>query len=259
MTVIRDAFDADMRRRPPPDRPGVRVEIEPRIRRTIGLDDRGWFGVEWSDLDEATAAKAIAREIAIFAALGHPFEWKYYDYDSPPDLEQHLVDAGLVKEEDESVMIGEVATLPRTKPPSGVRIVEVTDETGVDMLVEVHRIAFGRPQARYRETLLAQIESGDATNVLAVALAGDEPVCAARLELPPGSRFASLWGGGTIPEWRGRGIYRALVSWRADLAAARGYAYLHVDASPLSRPILERLGFVRIARTTPYVWAPGRE
>ena len=41
------------------------------------------------------------------------------------------------------------------------------------------------------------------------------------------------------------------------LAAARGYRYLQVDASPDSRPILERLGFIRLARTTPYVWEPG--
>jgi hypothetical protein len=30
-----------------------------------------------------------------------------------------------------------------------------------------------------------------------------------------------------------------------------------VDASPQSRPILERLGFACLARTTPYVWSPG--
>jgi GNAT superfamily N-acetyltransferase len=66
-----------------------------------------------------------------------------------------------------------------------------------------------------------------------------------------------MWGGGTLPAWRGRGIYRALVAYRAGLAAARGYRYLQVDASPDSRPILERLGFVRLARTTPYIWEPG--
>jgi hypothetical protein len=38
---------------------------------------------------------------------------------------------------------------------------------------------------------------------------------------------------------------------------ARGYRYLQVDASPQSRPILERLGFTSLALTTPYVWSPG--
>jgi hypothetical protein len=34
--------------------------------------------------------------------------------------------------------------------------------------------------------------------------------------------------------------------------------YLYVDASPDSRPILERLGFVVVTTTTPYVWSlPG--
>ncbi|MBO0514362.1 GNAT family N-acetyltransferase, partial [Streptomyces beijiangensis] len=63
-----------------------------------------------------------------------------------------------------------------------------------------------------------------------------------------------LWGGGTAPEWRGKGIYRALVAYRAAIAAERGYRYLQVDATDDSRPILERLGFTRLSTTTPYVY-----
>jgi hypothetical protein len=36
----------------------------------------------------------------------------------------------------------------------------------------------------------------------------------------------------------------------------RGARLLQVDASDDSRPILERLGFVAVTTTTPYVWAP---
>ena len=43
---------------------------------------------------------------------------------------------------------------------------------------------------------------------------------------------------------------------RAQLAAARGFRYLQVDASSNSGPILRRLGFQPIAMTTPYVWTP---
>jgi GNAT superfamily N-acetyltransferase len=91
---------------------------------------------------------------------------------------------------------------------------------------------------------------------MVVAMAGDQPVCSARIESCDGTDFAGLWGGGTLPQWRGRGIYRALVAYRARLAAARGYRYLQVDASPASRPILERLGFACVALTTPYTWSP---
>jgi hypothetical protein len=38
------------------------------------------------------------------------------------------------------------------------------------------------------------------------------------------------------------------------LAAERGYRYAQVDAAPTSRPILERLGFAELAKTTPYTY-----
>jgi GNAT superfamily N-acetyltransferase len=69
----------------------------------------------------------------------------------------------------------------------------------------------------------------------------------------PGTEFAGLWGGGTVPGWRGRGIYRALVGHRAGVAAGLGYRYLQVDASSQSRPILHGLGFAALSTTTPYV------
>jgi len=77
------------------------------------------------------------------------------------------------------------------------------------------------------------------------------------VEFHIGTEFASLWGGGTLPSWRGRGVFRSLVAHRAALAAARGFRYLQVDASPDSRPILTRLGFVELASTTPFMH-PGR-
>jgi len=70
-----------------------------------------------------------------------------------------------------------------------------------------------------------------------------------------GTEFATLWGGATLPAWRGRGIYRATVAYRASLAARRGFRYVQVDASDASRPILERLGFVAVTTTTPFVWS----
>ncbi len=42
------------------------------------------------------------------------------------------------------------------------------------------------------------------------------------------------------------------------LASARGFRYLQVDASADSAPILQRLGFVAVATTTPYEWTPAK-
>ena len=87
-------------------------------------------------------------------------------------------------------------------------------------------------------------------------LSNDVAISAGRVDFPDGSDFASLWGGGTLPAWRGRGVFRSLVAYRARLARERGYRYLQVDASPDSRPILQRLGFTELATTTPFA-GPG--
>jgi GNAT superfamily N-acetyltransferase len=121
----------------------------------------------------------------------------------------------------------------------------------------VHDLAFTEhPSPDLGRRLLAQFREAPGLMRMVVAMAGDEPVSAARVEFVQGTDFAGLWGGGTVPAWRSKGIFRALVAYRAALAAAQGYRYLQVDALPTSRPILERLGFTPVARTTPYLWSP---
>ncbi|MEO7039976.1 MAG: GNAT family N-acetyltransferase, partial [Candidatus Elarobacter sp.] len=91
---------------------------------------------------------------------------------------------------------------------------------------------------------------------LFVAYAGSVPAAAGRLQTPAGRVFASIWGGGTVPDYRRRGIYRAMVGERAREARRRGYRYITVDARATSRPILERLGFVALDGVTGWVLRP---
>lgn len=66
-------------------------------------------------------------------------------------------------------------------------------------------------------------------------------------ELDAGS---NLSGSSVLPSARGRGVYRALVQARWDDAVFRGLPALTVQAGAMSRPILERLGFVTVAEMT---------
>lgn len=248
--------DRDLREGARPDGPGARVERVGGVVRHVA-DGDGWNGVLWSDLDTADADAVIAEQIAYFTALGRDFEWKLYGHDLPTDLGRRLAAAGFTPEPQETLMVGEITDLVLdARLPDGIRLLAATDPAGIDLVADVHAKAFGTDGSRLRARLLDQLAADPDTVVAVVALAGDEPVSAARMELVPGTPFAGLWGGGTVEAWRGRGIYRALVAHRARIAADRGYRYLQVDASDQSRPILERLGLAPLTATTPYVYEP---
>lgn len=252
-------FDREMREHARPDGPGVRVERTGDVVRQVGAA-QDWNGVVWSspELDAERADAAIAAQVAHCVELGHEeFEWKLYAHDRPADLGARLLAAGFEPEDPETLLVVPVADLPtEVVLPDGVRLRTVRDEADVELMARAHEQAFGSDWSRLRHQVLARLNEDPDHFVGVLAMAGDEPVSSARMELYPGTGFGGLWGGGTVEAWRGRGIYRALIAFRAGIAAERGFRYLQVDATEDSRPILQRLGFTVLSTTTPYVYRP---
>ncbi|MET7420782.1 GNAT family N-acetyltransferase [Dactylosporangium sp. NPDC005555] len=248
-------FDRKIRQEPGADAGSV-VEREPGIVRVVSSRD-GWHGISWCDLHGLDADAVIAAQIQRFGRVGQPWEWKHYSHDRPADLPERLIAAGFEPDPVEGLLFAEVADLPLdVSLPPGTTLRPVTDAAGADLLVRVHDEVFGGDHSRIGKDLLARIADRPGSIAAAVVMAGDRPICAGRVEFHGGTEFAGLWGGGTVADWRGRGVFRALVAHRAALAAAAGYRYLQVDASADSRPILQRLGFLQLATTTPFVRNP---
>ena len=254
------AYDAQLRGRAP-DPLTERVGVErdgPLIRLDfpeggfVGYRDLG--GLEGAELDDL-----IARQVEVFAERGKRFEWKLHGHDLPADLPERLRAAGFVPEEEETVLIGPVAHAggePRL--PDGVALREVSARADLDRIAAMEDAIWGGDDRGWLADMLETEHAADPNALtIVVAEADDVVVSAGWVRFQRGTEFATLWGGGTLPAWRGRGIYRALVAYRAGRAAARGFHYLQVDASDDSRPILERLGFVAVTTTTPYMWSPG--
>ena len=251
LPAVLAAFDEQLRRHPV-ESPGVRVESDARVTRTVGSDG-SWSSVVWSRLSEADADEVIAGELA--RAAGASFEWKLYSHDRPADLPERLRAAGLTPEPVETLMVADIADLELPlAAPDGVRLATVDDEDGVTTMLAVHDEVFG-PGTTHPgvvEAVRASLGRQPPPTVAVIAWAGGVAVSAGRVEFHDGTDFASFWGGGTLPQWRGRGVFRALVGHRAVLARDRGFRYLQVDALPTSRPILERMGFRALAETTPW-------
>jgi GNAT superfamily N-acetyltransferase len=225
--------------------------------RTLRFGDRGF--VEYRDvagLNDEELDTLIARQVQVFAARGEPFEWKLHGHDRPADLPDRLLAAGLTPEDTETVVIGRVEVVAsETSLPDGVVIRELRDPRDFARLVQLDE-SMSHDDHSWIDHLADERAADPQGLSIFVAEAGGRTVCDGWVRFPSDTEFATFWGGFTLPAWRRRGIYRALVAHRAKLAEERGRRYIEVDASDDSRPILERLGFVPVTTTTPYVWSP---
>ncbi|MFT2720488.1 GNAT family N-acetyltransferase [Deinococcus sp. A31D244] len=227
---------------------------------------RGTFGdcgfVTYRDLGGLTGPaldQLIARTITYYTTQTPvtSFEWKTRSHDQPADLPDRLAAHGLHAREPETVMLGEASLLAVDVPlPAGVslRRIDAQPDPMPDLIraAAAQERAFGVP---FRPADLVQrLEGKQDLMEFWVAEANGAVICTGRLELVPGTAFAGIWGGGTIPEWRGQGVYRALVAQRARSALVRGARYLHSDSTEFSRPILQRSGLLPVTTTTPYIW-----
>jgi GNAT superfamily N-acetyltransferase len=87
-----------------------------------------------------------------------------------------------------------------------------------------------------------------------VAYADDGAASCAWITFHKESQFAGLWGGSTLEAYRGQGLYSALLVTRVQEARSLGVRYLTIDASPMSRPIVEKFGFQAISTATACLW-----
>ncbi|TFC89566.1 GNAT family N-acetyltransferase [Cryobacterium sp. TMT3-29-2] len=256
--VLLAAYDAQLRCAVPGVLPaGIRYDVQGSVLRISGRH-RGFVettrdvGVTGAALDAL-----IAEHRDFFAARSEGVEWKTRGHDLPADLTERLLAAGFAPEERETVVVAETGRL-NAEPvlPVGVTIRQVGTRADFERIAALQTEVWDEDHAWLATELETSVCDTPDDVLVFVAEAGGQIVSSCRLELTPGTDFAGLWGGSTLSEWRGRGIYRALVAHRARLAQDRGVRYLQVDASAASEPILLRLGFQAITTTTPYVWTP---
>jgi len=211
-----------------------------------------------AELDGAELDALIARQRDFFTAKGQPVEWKFRAHDLPTDLPARLRAAGFEPEEQETVLIAESADiadrLQGRDVVDGVTIRLVSERADFERITAMESTVWNDDWSWLTDDLQRRHETGR-TDIY-VAEADGQVVSAAWAVYKQNTEFTGLWGGSTLAEWRGKGIYKALVAVRAAQAVARGYKYLHVDASDDSSPILQRLGFLPVTTTTPYVHTP---
>lgn len=215
--------------------------------------------VEGRPADEESVAALVHQAVAHYRADPEILrvEWKTRGHDHAPGLHDALVAEGFAPDDPESVMVGEARLLAvDVELPDGVTVRQVTDEDDVRAMCAMQGEVFGDDPEEAQEHLLQILHRLRTRDDMELWVAEDDGrvVSAGRLEPVEGTEFAGIWGGATRPEYRRRGIYRALTAARARSAIAHGKRYINSDSTEYSRPILERSGFVKLTTTTPYEW-----
>lgn len=238
---------------------GVTIDRDGPVLRITGFGPGGWLLYrDLGGLDGDALDAFIRRQVAYFADRAMAFEWKLHGHDLPADLPDRLAAAGFVPDERETILIAPIERVGLdAEPPEDVVIREVQGPADYDRIAALEAAVWSDDgSAAWIESLAAEVAADPEGTRVFLALAADVAVSAAWIRFPSNTDFGTLWGGATREEWRGRGIYRALVARRARVAIERGRRYLQVDASDDSRPILEGLGFIVAGTTTPYNWTP---
>lgn len=234
--------------------PGVRWEALPNLVRYVDLvGDQGM--VIYSRLDEETVAASIDAQIDYFERIGQDFEWKVYGHDTPRDLRDRLAARGFEIGEPEALLIYDLvdASPALLAPPPRHDIRRLDDPDQLTDLQSVVEEVWQEDMAGLVNRLAHYLRDyPDSISIYAV-YDGERAVSVAWLSFESG-QFAGLWGGSTRLAYRGHGMYTALLAVRAQEALRRGKRFLTIDASPMSRPIVERSGFRFMTMMYPRLW-----
>jgi predicted GNAT family acetyltransferase len=208
----------------------------------------------------ANVEDVIREEISYFESIGHDFEWKVYSHDTPPDLKDRLATHGFEAEEPEAILVLDLLEIPEvlSRPVShDVRRIEAQDKIS-DVISVQEQVWPGEDFSWLRRRFIDALINYPGDLSVYVAYMDGLPVSSGWIYFHKQSQFASLWGGSTLPDFRKRGLYTALTAVRAQESLRRGVRFLTVDAGPMSRQVLEKLGFRLIAYATACKWCVNR-
>jgi GNAT superfamily N-acetyltransferase len=216
------------------DRPDVRAWKRP-----------GW-PVGYSRMSHAkwTADEADAGIDEVLAFFGEAaFHWHVGPSSEPSDLVDRLVAKGLVLLAEPRMMTIALPLGSDWPIAEGVRIVEVSDAATARVGLRLAHHAEADLERDVAERM-AYLEMASRRGGFLVAYLDDVPVANASYRYSSDGRCVYLTGAETAEPFRGRGIYKSLIAYRAARAAARGCSLASILANvETSAPILGRHGF----------------
>src|SRR5579859_2008135 len=244
--------------------PGTEVIATPRYVITLQPDfpTPGPNSVSWVRC-RPDEAEAVIRE-ARAAIKPHRLAvmWVTDPGTEPPDFERHLIANGIRPDHHSprvDVMVLPITAVIESPEVPGLEIRDaLADAASFRLADDVAAEAFTGAVPGDTVERLAALERRRGHSLAAgnrhhlLALVDGEPAGSAGMTLfPPDG--ATINGGAVRPKFRGRGVYRAMVAARLEIARQAGVGGLVVWGGDYSAPILSRLGFMAVGWRRFYV------
>jgi GNAT superfamily N-acetyltransferase len=232
----------------------TRREVTPDVVRQVSRNG-SQGAIIYARFDAERMDQVISEQIDHFEHIGQGFEWKLAAHDPLPGLKDRLLARGFEVAEAEAVLVLDARNTPCALLGTVAHdLRRLDDPDALDDVVTVEQAVWNEDFTQLVHELGNEMRHDPQALRIYVAYLHGRPASCAWTRYHAGSSFASLWGGSTVPDRRGRGLYTALVAARVQEALARGVRYLTVDAGPMSAPILQRCGFRQLTVTTPCKW-----
>lgn len=201
------------------------------------------------DTDGQTITDEIERVKAFFKARGVPWYWWLSNTPQPSDLVTHMERQGLIF--DRPPLPAMVAPLPKTQPMPGfspdIQVWQAETRADLEAASTIRRIAFRFPEgtaAHYFEAMADDWLRGDPAKLYLARVNDGEPACIAAIIM--GEDVPGVYVMATLPEWRNRGLGKAIMARIMNEAAAGGHKLIVLTASKMGFPLYQQFGFERV-------------
>lgn len=247
-------YDKDLRLRIayPEARKEITRDVVRLIRKAPGMNV-----VTFTFANESKLHDVIHREVDYLTPLQQPFTWKVYDHDRLPSLKDELASHGFEPDSDPAkVMVFDVYAAQRKASrlfdPVTADIRRIRKADGLKDVVQVLDQVWGGHNSWVFERLGGHLKVRDYLSVY-VAYVDGQPASVAWTYFPPG-RFATLFAGSTVSEYRKQGLYTSLLATRLQEIQKRGYQFAVVETGAMSGPIVEKHGFQHLTTVHDFEW-----
>jgi GNAT superfamily N-acetyltransferase len=240
-----------------PPAPGFEIIETPRYRLVLqpDLPSPGPNSASWVRCRAQEAGEVIDEVTALFGERGLPLMWVLDPDTEPANFPEFLAARGVRPDPhaaESAVMVLSIDAHVDAPQVEGMELRDgLADLEAFRRVDAVNAEAFGGRTVSDDPGYTAQLErrrrnqiaAGNRRLVLAT-IDGEAAGSAGLGVYPPAG--AIINGGAVRAKFRGRGIYRAMVAARLEMAREADVAGLSVWGGPMSAPILARLGFEKV-------------